>query len=1097
MSFPKAKIHRFNEEMTCAPPPGKYDPKFDTKVKGAVIEKSKRFIEPKLSSASSTESIDSVGKSNGNVSLLPVFRTPQLKRSYLKTPKSVPASYHVVSGSAVNVRRNLDNEALSSDNLTSRLKNENCALSAQLQQKNAEVEKLNEKLNELEVTANEEQEKIKEEHKIIETIHRKEIQNLSDEIDQLKNKIDEEQERHFIELEELAAETKSKIESMTLADNETIRSIETEFDSFKMRIELDFKVKFNDICEEMQTQVGNIGAKVETTVNEVHEMESEFKKKSEELSKLIVDTNSKLEQVLKDLVTVNAEKDELKLENSEQKSALEESNCKISNLEKQLAYIDAELMQSKQTCKKFHVATMEHRKTIEALSIRLYESESEVERLNSVQHDLENQKVLLEGKAENLVMEIINLRESMKYLESEIIRDVEEIKTQLTAKVDSYRIKAAEETKALLEAVEEKQRTIDMLVTEIDYYRNRLTETDAYVNNIRNKSEQYTVEISQLKMKLSEAEGEFTERINAQKNVYAILDGNYKEKCETVLKLQQIKADQDQHISELVEKLDHQSECAQRATVQINGLTNENAAKDKQIENLIMKLDTNNECVKTISKHVENMMAQMESKDKQIQVLHQDLETKLSALISLTNENDDLKNKLDEKIQHIEELEKEMRETHKDNEKYVDELISEIVLEKERGSELAAHVSQLEEEKIKNEDEMKKLLVENEDLVCKCSSLDGELKKITEVVNSEKEESSRLLQLLNEHENNKQALEEKLQKENIEKAQLILELSTKIDNLEDLLKKADELKLSVEKENGTLKLQLQSAQERIIDLENVNEATKSKVEELNKRVEEITGELLKRTSDMEKFHMEVDMSKFEDAVAGLKEEIVVLCDNIDAKEKMVAELSLAKSKLEDELSKSACKHSEEVKQLEMQIQNEREKNSELSDSYTKMENRKNEYKLYSVKVTDEVDHLKDQLKKLQEEKTKVENEKKQLEIMIGPFMKQLRDYEEERNQLATKKDAIEGELYALERKYAQSLGHQNLKQKIHYVSRLKEENIQLKQTIEQLSTENIRLKNKCKDLEIATRENSPRTAKKSINKERVHSPNILKDRNQL
>lgn len=57
-------------------------------------------------------------------------------------------------------------------------------------------------------------------------------------------------------------------------------------------------------------------------------------------------------------------------------------------------------------------------------------------------------------------------------------------------------------------------------------------------------------------------------------------------------------------------------------------------------------------------------------------------------------------------------------------------------------------------------------------------------------------------------------------------------------------------------------------------------------------------------------------------------------------------------------------------------------------------------------------------------------------------------------------------------------------------------NFFLFKTIDQLSTENIRLKNKCKDLEISTRENnSPRTGKKSINKERVHSPNILKDRN--
>ncbi|XP_075213749.1 uncharacterized protein LOC142319957 [Lycorma delicatula] len=1117
MSFPKAKIHRFNEEMTCAPPPGKYDPKFDTKVRGVV-----KFIEPKLSSASSAESIDSIGKSSN--SNLPVFRTPQLKRSYLKTPKSVPANN--ITGSSINVRRNLVNESFTPTNESCRLKTDYYILTTQLQQKNDEIQKLNEELDEVRLNATKEQEKVNEKCKITEILHHEEVQNLNDEINELKKEIVEEKEKRNVELDKIVTESTSMIESMKLSDNEKIKGIEAEFDIYKMEMEVDFKVKLDECCEEMKKQLIDINSKVEDAINKVHDVESEFNKELEEFNKEMEENHKKVEDVLKDLTALNDERDELKACNLEQKKSLKDSNDIIKNLEGQLFKLDEELTRSKQTCKNFHVATMEHRKTIEALSKRLYESESEVERLNSVQSDLEKQKLLLESKAENLVMEIINLRESMKYLESEIIRDVEEIKMQLTAKVDSYRIKAAEETKSLLETVEEKQRTIDMLVGEIDYYRNRLKESEVYITNIKNKTEQFNMEIVQLKMKLTETEEEFSERMNAQKSLYDILDDNYKEKCDMIKKLQQIQVDQEQHMNELVEKLDHQSECAQKATAQINGLTSDNIVKEKQIENLVEKLEASSEAVKTISKHVENMLAEMDNKEKEIKMIKHNMELQTLSLISISNENNDLKYRLEQKMQHIEDLEKEVRETHKDNEKYVDELISEIVLEKERGSELASLLSQTEEEKMIAEDQLKAVLADNEELSCKCSSLKEELQKMTETVNLEKEECLRLSEILNKHEENKHELEEKLQKENIEKAQLILELSTKIDNLEELLKKAEEIKIMTEKENTEQRVQLQTMQEYINDLESVNECTKLKVDELNARVEEMSSELCNRTKEMEKLQSEFDVPKFEDAVTSLKEEIVLLCDNIDAREKKVDELMETKNNLEAELVKSRNEYEAKIQELEQQIKNEMNKNNGLSDSYNKMENRKNEYKLYSCKITEEVDQLKEQLKKLQDEKSKLESEKKQLEVMIGPFMKQLRDYEEEKNLLVTRKGAVEEELWALERKYAQSLGHQNLKQRIHYVSRLKEENIQFKQyaqslghqnlkqrihyvsrlkeeniqfkqTIDHLTSENLRLKNKCKDLEVASRENSsPRTAKKSMNKERVHSPNILRDRNQ-
>lgn len=62
-----------------APPPGAYDPKFDNKVKGFVIEKSDRFLDNKsTSSAECNASIASI-KSNATA---PLFRMVRIVAFY-------------------------------------------------------------------------------------------------------------------------------------------------------------------------------------------------------------------------------------------------------------------------------------------------------------------------------------------------------------------------------------------------------------------------------------------------------------------------------------------------------------------------------------------------------------------------------------------------------------------------------------------------------------------------------------------------------------------------------------------------------------------------------------------------------------------------------------------------------------------------------------------------------------------------------------------------------------------------------------------------------------------------------------------------------
>lgn len=68
----------------------------------------------------------------------------------------------------------------------------------------------------------------------------------------------------------------------------------------------------------------------------------------------------------------------------------------------------------------------------------------------------------------------------------------------------------------------------------------------------------------------------------------------------------------------------------------------------------------------------------------------------------------------------------------------------------------------------------------------------------------------------------------------------------------------------------------------------------------------------------------------------------------------------------------------------------------------------------------------------------------ELEALVGPFREQLEAFESERQALALRKEAAEGEVKELAERYAQVLGHQNHKQKIHHVVKLKEQILNLK-----------------------------------------------------
>jgi hypothetical protein len=73
--------------------------------------------------------------------------------------------------------------------------------------------------------------------------------------------------------------------------------------------------------------------------------------------------------------------------------------------------------------------------------------------------------------------------------------------------------------------------------------------------------------------------------------------------------------------------------------------------------------------------------------------------------------------------------------------------------------------------------------------------------------------------------------------------------------------------------------------------------------------------------------------------------------------------------------------------------------------------------------------------------------------MVEPFRDQLESFEMERNALLAQKREAQGQVQKLATEYANLLGHQNHKQKIHHLIRLKQENLDMREELAKMNLE--------------------------------------------
>ncbi|XP_027758349.1 hyaluronan mediated motility receptor isoform X2 [Empidonax traillii] len=270
-------------------------------------------------------------------------------------------------------------------------------------------------------------------------------------------------------------------------------------------------------------------------------------------------------------------------------------------------------------------------------------------------------------------------------------------------------------------------------------------------------------------------------------------------------------------------------------------------------------------------------------------------------------------------------------------------------------------------------------------------------------------------------------------------------------------KKAEKLVKQLEQENKSQGLELAQMEKKLkrknAELEQINAIHRSAILQIQEEHRNALQKLGETVADFESYKkttaeeircLKLENTSLQEAVADLKkvgqENLQLLQEAEYAKNKakeecarmlLEAQTKLALKEAETERTKESClaqitkleeKLEEQTEELKRELEAERSRNSINEDKISSLKKEiETWYNLYEDLYN----------------KTK-------------PFQQQLNAFEAEKNAILQEHGAAQEELNKLSDAYAKLLGHQNQKQKIKHVMKLKEENNHLKQDISKL-----------------------------------------------
>merc|ERR1719369_672163 len=258
------------------------------------------------------------------------------------------------------------------------------------------------------------------------------------------------------------------------------------------------------------------------------------------------------------------------------------------------------------------------------------------------------------------------------------------------------------------------------------------------------------------------------------------------------------------------------------------------------------------------------------------------------------------------------------------------------------------------------------------------------------------------------------------------------------------------------------------------------------LEQKEEDIKNLTNELSKTNTQLQKLKLEAEgkkeltkkLSQSEKEAKKMKnnleikyEEISSLSLSLETQQKLIAENEDEIHQLKSDLVQ-AENLSDKVENLQLKLVAQDEELAQLkNDKESQIEQIKDKEKLIGI--------LRQELDPLQENAQSYKEKYEALCKMIEPFREQLESFESERNALIAEKRETQGKMTKLFDEYANLLGHQNHKQKIHHLVRLKQENLDMREELAKVNLElnkQKRLVGRLKEHKSMSKENLPSSA---------------------
>ncbi|XP_012282310.1 hyaluronan mediated motility receptor [Orussus abietinus] len=486
MSFSKARIQRFNELGSEAPPPGAYDPKFDVKVKGAVLEKTERFQESRSVSSSSVECVTSVS-SKGTTNAVPhSFRTPQLPRKKILVkplPASCPKKSKVTTGTP-KAKYEIENELAD--------------LKVECLNKDKTIAEYERHIDEL----------------------REEIQKLGTELAEVQSKQAEVEEQHSRDIEAMA-----RLQQEVLTDHDEKHSAELEL----LRVQLTEVMESKEREVNLQKEIQNdLRSKIEELTERTTNMEEELRKKQDEeiakiLRRLELDSHENEKTLQEEIVELRKSKEQVERELTDlrldHENVLNDSSRKDKSLQEEME----ELRKSREQVEfDWSVVRSEHEKALHSFEERLAMKDREIEELkDSSRQTIEEETKRIQGHANMLIenAEAVT-RETLAACRAECEERVKRTIAESDAKISTMVREArtavedemrtvAERYKSCLERVESERAMLDEKLTQKDEEVNKLSQAFEELKNSAETQESFS---QSLQAELDRAETELMDK---------------------------------------------------------------------------------------------------------------------------------------------------------------------------------------------------------------------------------------------------------------------------------------------------------------------------------------------------------------------------------------------------------------------------------------------------------------------------------------------------------------------------------------------------------------------------------------------------------